>query len=94
MPDDVAKVLQNLTAALPEPHLGLSEEAKDALVKRLGPRTARSIVRAKQDYALARIPFLFSTLDTQDVVDLLANDVTAALARALPPKKLAGAKRK
>jgi len=95
MSDDISKVLQNLTGDLPQPRLNLSESEKDALVMRLGPRTARNIVRAKGDYAIGRIPFLFSTLNTQDVVDLLANDVIAAIARVLPAAgKINGAKRK
>ncbi len=94
MSDDVAKVLQHLKGELPQPRLNLSEADKDALVRRLGPRTARSIIRAKSDYPIERIPFLFSTLDTQDVVDLLANDVLGAIARVLPAAaKIKGAKR-
>jgi len=95
MTDDIARVLQNLTGDLPQPRLNLSESEKDALVKRLGPRTARNIVRAKGDYPVARIPFLFSTLNTQDVVDLLANDVIAAIARVFPAGTIVnGARRK
>jgi len=83
MSDDLTKALERLTGELPTPRRNLSEAAKDTLIAQVGPRTARDIVRAKRDFPLRRIPFLFSTVDTQAVVDLLANDVEGALARAL-----------
>jgi hypothetical protein len=84
--DDVTKALQALSGKLPEARRDLSEAEKDALVARVGPRAARDVVRAKKDFPLARIPFLFSKIDTQAVVDLLANDVDDAIRRALAKK--------
>lgn len=89
--DDFETRLRSLSGGLPEPRLNLTEADKDALIARVGPRTARNVVGAKKDAPVARIPFLFSSLNTQDVVDLLANNVDAALARAL--KGLASTKR-
>jgi hypothetical protein len=83
MSDDLTKALEQLSGEMPTPRLNLSETDKDELVARVGPRTARDIVRAKKDFPLRRIPFLFSKIDTQVVVDLLANDVEAAIKRAL-----------
>ena len=82
--DPVVDSLQNLKGQLPTPRLNLSETEKDALVAAVGgPRTAQSIVKARQELPLARIPFVFSSLNTQHVVDILANDMVAAIARAL-----------
>ncbi len=85
-PDNVEASLRSLSGGAPMPRPRLTEAEKDALIARVGPRTARDIVRAKKDFPRARIPFLFSAVDTQDVVDLLAHDVDAALARALPAR--------
>ena len=87
MTDEVTRALEGLQGHLPEPRLRLSEAEKHALVAQVGPRTARSIVKAKADYAIGRIPFLFSSVDTQAVVDLLANDMLAAIDRALATAK-------
>jgi len=81
--DDVTRALSQLAGERPTPRLDLPEREKDKLVAQIGPRTVRNIVRAKADYPLRRIPFLFSTVDTQAVVDILANDMEAALERAL-----------
>ncbi len=83
MSDDLTKALEQLSGDQPNPRLNLTEGEKDELVARIGPRTARDIVRAKKDFPLRRIPFLFSTVDTQAVADLLANDVEDAINRAL-----------
>lgn len=83
MDDPVSKALMELGGSLPSPRTNLSDVAKDELVAKVGPRTARDIVKASQDYPLRRIPFLFSTVDTQAVVDILANDMDAAIGRAL-----------
>jgi hypothetical protein len=84
MSDDLEKRLRSLKADVPEGRSNLNETEKDALVKAIGgPRTARSIRKAMKDYPRERIPFLFSSLDTQLVVDVLANDMDAAIERAL-----------
>lgn len=84
--DDLTRALGNLTGSLPKARESLTESEKDELVARVGPRTARDIVKAKKDYPLRRIPFLFSRVDTQAVVDLLAHDVEGAIERALRGK--------
>ncbi len=86
MVDDITKALERLSGALPRPRTGLTESEKEELIARIGPRAVRDILRAKKDFKVERIPFLFSTLDTQSVVDILANDMTQALARALGKK--------
>lgn len=83
MTDQVTKALEQLIGDIPSPRTNLSEEEKDRLVAKLGPRTTKNIVNAKKDYPLRRIPFLFSSLDTQDVIDVLANECDGAIKRAL-----------
>lgn len=83
MRDDLTRTLQDLSGDVPEPRLSLSDNEKDQLVARIGPKTARSILKAKKDFPLRRIPFLFSSLDTQDVVDILNNEMAEAIDRAL-----------
>ena len=84
MPDDIIKSLENLAGGLPTARLNLSKEEKLELIKKLGgPRSVTSILKSKKDYPLRRIPFIFSSLDTQAVVDVLANDMSDVL----PPKK-------
>ncbi len=87
MSDDLTKALESLRSGLPEPRILATEAEKDALVARVGARTARDIVKAKKDFPARRIPFLFSAVDSQAVVDLLANDVGAAIERALTPSR-------
>jgi hypothetical protein len=82
MVDDLTKALERLSGELPVPRIRLSESDKDALIALIGPRTVRNILRASKDFKVERIPFLFSTIDTQAVVDVLANDMTEALERA------------
>jgi hypothetical protein len=79
MDDDLTRSLLSLAGDFPKPRLNLSNAEKAKLVERLGPRTTRSILKAKKDFSLSRIPFLFSTLDTQDVVDVLNNDMSEVL---------------
>ena len=81
--DDLTNRLRNLKAELPAGRATLTEAEKDELVKRVGPRTARDIVKAGKELPKQRVPFLFSSVDTQAVMDLLANDMKAAIARAL-----------
>jgi hypothetical protein len=81
--DNLEERLRALKGNVPAPRTNLSEAEKAALVARVGPRTARSIVNAKRDFPVSRIPFLFSKIDTQDVVDLIANDVDEAIRLAL-----------
>ncbi len=87
MSDSINKAITDLKGQLPSPRSELSEAEKDELIARIGPRAARDVIKAKKDFPLARIPFLFSSLDTQAVVDLLAHDFSAALKRAFPDKR-------
>lgn len=79
----LTEALIKLRGEMPKPRTGLSEDEKDALVQSIGPRTANSILSMRGQVPEARIPFLYSTIDTQSVVDLLANDCKAAIERAL-----------
>jgi hypothetical protein len=80
MSDKLTESLLNLTGGLPAPRLNLSKDEKKALIEKIGgPRTAQSIIKAKKDYPVSRIPFLFSSLDTQCVVDILSNDMSDVL---------------
>ncbi|MEI6397885.1 MAG: hypothetical protein WCO71_03850 [Pseudomonadota bacterium] len=86
MSDKLTESILNLTGSLPAPRLNLSRDEKLALIAKVGgPRTTHSIIKAKKDYPASRIPFIFSSLDTQCVVDILANDMTDVLA-AMPAK--------
>ena len=80
MSDELTKSLQNLTGSLPTPRLNLSRDDKLMLVQKLGgPRTVKSILKARGKVPESRIPFLFSSLDTQAVLDVLANDMAEVL---------------
>jgi|GEM_PF-4168517 hypothetical protein len=84
MVDPIEQQLRALRSQLPEPRLNLTEDQKDELVAALGgPRTATSILKAEKDYPRERIPFLFNSIDPQLVLDILHNDMQAAIARAL-----------
>lgn len=80
--DPLAKSLRDIKSDIPEPRRNLTEEEKDALIVTLGgPRTVRSILKAKETLPQARIPFLFSSLDSHAVLEVLVNDMTSALKR-------------
>ena len=83
MTDELTRAIENISGDLPKPRLNLSEEEKNEIVEKLGPRTVRDIVKAMKEFSKARIPFLFSSIDTQAIVDILANDFAAAIQRAL-----------
>jgi hypothetical protein len=83
MTDDLTSKLRGLKSQLPAARTGLCEAEKDALIVALGgPRTAESIRKAMRNFTHERIPWLFSSLDSQLVVDVMANDMEAAIARA------------
>lgn len=87
MGDQIERGLRALTSELPKARLGLSEPAKDALVAAVGgPRTAQNLLRAKSEFPIERIPFLFNSLDASHVVDILHNDMEAAIERAFAAK--------
>lgn len=81
--DPLIEQLLNLKSNLPKPRRCLSEDEKDKLIKAIGgPKTAESIIKAQKELPLDRIPFIFNRLDTQLVVDILANDMKQAIIRA------------
>lgn len=83
MTDDLEAKLRSLKAQLPTARLQLSEADKDQLIKAVGgPRTAENIRKAMSNFPHERIPWLFSSLDSQLVIDIMANDMEAAIARA------------
>ncbi len=87
---ETENALRQLNDQIPIGRKDLSPEEKRQLLKKVGgTRTARDIIKAKKDFPLARIPFLFSALDTQAVVDILCNEMEEVIAEALenPTKK-------
>jgi len=67
-----------------QPRTMLSESEKVKLIEAVGgPLTARSIVKAKSEFSLARIPWLFSSIDPQLVVDILANEMDDLIAKGV-----------
>jgi hypothetical protein len=78
--DEVTDALLKLSGEMPTPRLHLSVEEKRKLIAKVGgPRTVKSIIKAKSQMQIARIPFVFSTLDTQAVIDILNNDMDDVL---------------
>ncbi len=73
MTDDLTKALRKISSDLPPPRLNLSQQELQLLKKKLGPRTITSILKAKKQLPERRIPFLFNSLDSQDVLDVLNN---------------------
>jgi hypothetical protein len=83
MTDDLEARLRSLKALLPTARLQLSEDEKDQLIRAIGgPRTTESIRKAMSKFPHERIPWLFSSLDSQLVIDVMANDMEAAIVRA------------
>lgn len=88
--DPITDALQKLNEDVVQPRLNLSASACDELVKRVGgPRTAQQVLQAKKQLPARRILFLFSSLDSQAVADILENSsgVKAAIDRAKKLKK-------
>ncbi|MBC7658098.1 MAG: hypothetical protein H7249_00165 [Chitinophagaceae bacterium] len=87
MTDDLEKNLRALTGEIVKGRPGLSETEKDELIRSLGgPLTVGTLCKAKTTLPLERIPFLYSSLDPQNVADVLVNDMKEALKRALSLK--------
>lgn len=81
--DRLEDMIRDLKGQLPKPRTGLSESEKDELIQQVGGvLTAMNIIKAQAEFPQNRIPFLFNNLDSQAVVDLMANDMQAALERA------------
>jgi hypothetical protein len=86
--DPIREQLTNLSAPPPAPRTDLSEQEKDELIQKVGGHlTTESILKARKDYPKSRIPFLFNSLDPQAVVDILHNDMSAAIDRAREGKR-------
>lgn len=77
--DSIQKSIEDLRGDVPEPRKDLCHTDLVAIVKQLGVRTVTHIVAAKKDYPLKRIPFIFNSLDTQLVVDVLFHDMSKAV---------------
>lgn len=85
--------------SLPQPRVRLTEKEKVTLIRDIGGiHTVNSILRAAEKMPRERVPFLFTSIDTQLVVDVLYNDMREALAyengepSATAPKKPAAKK--
>jgi len=78
--DDLTQQIMNLKADLPKPRK-LTESEKDHLIQKLGRDTVKKLVAAKKELPKKRIPFIFNSLDTQSVVDVLYNNWEEALKR-------------
>lgn len=86
--DHVTAALVNLGGGLPAPRICTTDREKMELIRACGgPRTARSIRKSMKTSPLSRIPHLFSSIDTQVVVDLLHNDVDSLIDSMIPAKK-------
>lgn len=86
--DELTRQLLNLKSDLPEPRRNLTEAEKDELIRRAGgPLTTQAIIKAQQQVKPSRIPFLFSSIDAVVVMEILANDMDAAIQRAQKQKK-------
>src|SRR5690348_17063939 len=82
MTDDMEQKLRELRSNLPTARQNLSESDKHQLIQSIGgSRTVESIRKAMRNFPHDRIPWLFSSLDSQLVVDVMANDMESALAR-------------
>ena len=86
MTEDLENSLRDIKSDLPEPRINLSHNDKLSLVRRIGPRLCRDIVKAKSQLAESRIPFVFNRVDSQDIVDLLNNDMLDAITEVLAEK--------
>ena len=71
--DELTNQLNKLKGNLPKPQ-NLTTAEKQKLISQIGPRTVKTLLKAKSELPMRRIPFLFSSLDTQAVIDVLHND--------------------
>jgi len=97
-PDEIGDSLVNLKpddSDRLEPRRNLSDKEKFKLMEKVGgPKTLASIVGAKKDFSIARIPWIFNSIDSQSVIDILYNDMSCCMpkdfdkkARKKDPKK-------
>lgn len=88
MSDDIEKSLRGLRGDPLTPKIVVTDEEKAALILAIGgPRTAASIRQALKTYSKERIPFLFSSLEAQLVVDILENDLDAMIESLIAQRK-------
>ena len=81
MSDEIEKSLRGLQKVDLKARVHGSREELVHLIQTLGgPRTAESVRQAMKSFPHERIPFIFSSLDTQLVLDIMANDVDALIA--------------
>lgn len=93
MTDDIEKSLRDLKGESLTARILTSDEEKEALIQAIGgPRTAASIRQALKTYSKDRIPFLFSSLEAQIVVDVLENDLDELIAKLIARKDAIKAK--
>lgn len=90
--DQIETTLVGLKAELPCPRLFTSRSDLVKLIQAAGgPRTAKSIRDHAKITPIRRIAHVFSSIDTQVVVDVLANDLDSVIAElikgaiSLPP---------
>lgn len=87
--DPVEQSLRNLKSDEIKANKYSTNEELEKLIIAVGPLTCRNILKAKKDYKLSRIPFLFSSVDPQLVVDVLFNDIEKLLEKIIQDKKAA-----
>ena len=85
--DPIENRLRDLSSEPLEARQYKTTSEKKALIMKVGPRTCRSIINAKKDYSISRIPFLFSSIHPQLVVDVLANDLMGLVESMIKEKK-------
>ena len=83
MTDDLQNAIRGIKADQLTPRENLTEEQKRILVERWGPRRVADILKAKGQIPIGRLPFIYNNVDTQDLLDILANDMTTAIASAI-----------
>ena len=79
MPDELDTALRNIQSDVPEARQNLSKEEKLKLVKKWGPKRVAEILKAKGQIPDSRLPFIFNNVDTQDLLDILSNDMSEVL---------------
>ena len=85
--DEIEDRLRSLESEKIEPNIYETEEKKLELVRKVGPRTAKNILNARKDYKESRIPFLFSSIHPQLVIDVLHNKPLKEIEKLLEKEK-------
>lgn len=81
----IEEQLLAIKSDLPQPSI-LNDNQKRSLIEKIGPKTVRNIIKAKKDFDLQRIPFLFNSIDSKIVIDILNNEWDELLEDALNNK--------